>query len=135
MQVIQTDGHRTVLHSGEVSGFSARSTVFPDDRAAVVVLSNLDATTATADITAKIAPMLLRPPAATRTAERPPKGAIDQAKQIFEGLQKGQIDRSLFSPNANAYFTEEAVKDFATSLSVLALPNPSRATANRSVAA
>jgi D-alanyl-D-alanine carboxypeptidase len=122
VQVLNTDGHRTVMHSGEVSGFSARNTVFPDDRAAVVVLSNLDATTATGDIAAKITPMLLKPAATVRAAQRPPQEAIDQAKKIFEDLQKGRIDRELFSANGNAYFTEEAVKDFATSLAPLGAP-------------
>ncbi|MGA7030574.1 MAG: serine hydrolase domain-containing protein, partial [Candidatus Acidiferrales bacterium] len=31
-------GHRTLSHSGEVSGFTSENDVFPDDRAAVVVL-------------------------------------------------------------------------------------------------
>ncbi|HMC22489.1 MAG TPA: serine hydrolase domain-containing protein, partial [Thermoanaerobaculia bacterium] len=38
-----TDGRRFVSHGGEVSGFTATNTVYPDDRAAVVVLTNLDA--------------------------------------------------------------------------------------------
>jgi CubicO group peptidase (beta-lactamase class C family) len=122
VQVLSTDGHRTVMHSGEVSGFSARNAVYPDDRAAVVVLSNLDATSATGDIAARITPMLLKPATTARAAERPPAEAIDQAKQIFESLQKGRIDRSLFSSNANAYFTDEAVKDFAASLGPLGTP-------------
>jgi hypothetical protein len=45
-----------------------------------------------------------------------------RALQIFEGLQRGRIDRSLFTPNANSYFTEEAVKDFAASLGRLGKP-------------
>jgi len=122
VQITNTDGHRTVQHSGEISGFSARNVVFPDDRCAIVVLCNLDATSATADIARAITPLLLRPAVTTRTADRPPTEATDQAKQIFEGLQKGQIDRSLFSPNANAYFTEQALKDFASSLAPLGTP-------------
>jgi CubicO group peptidase (beta-lactamase class C family) len=122
VQVLNTDGHRTVMHSGEISGFSARNALYPDDRAAVVVLSNLDATSATADVTTKITPMLLRPATTTRSAERPPKEATEQAKKIFEGLQKGEIDHALFTDNANAYFTEEALKDFAASLAKLGAP-------------
>jgi len=48
--------------------------------------------------------------------------ALDQAKQIFEGLQHGKIDRSLFTANANAYFGEQALKDFASSLGPLGKP-------------
>jgi hypothetical protein len=48
--------------------------------------------------------------------------ALAQAKAIFEGLQRGQIERSLFTANANAYFTDEAIADFATSLGPLGPP-------------
>src|SRR5205809_2576879 len=39
-------GHRALSHGGEVSGFTAQNIVFPDDRAAVVVLTNQDAASA-----------------------------------------------------------------------------------------
>jgi hypothetical protein len=45
-----------------------------------------------------------------------------QARAIFEGLQQGKIDRSLFTSNANAYFSDVAVKDFASSLGPLGKP-------------
>src|SRR5581483_4685704 len=41
-----SDGRRVITHGGEVSGFTATNTVYPDDRAAVVVLTNQDATSA-----------------------------------------------------------------------------------------
>jgi hypothetical protein len=41
---------------------------------------------------------------------------------IFEGLQKRKVDRALFTSNANAYFTEQAVGDFALSLGPLGKP-------------
>ncbi|HEX9500637.1 MAG TPA: serine hydrolase, partial [Thermoanaerobaculia bacterium] len=44
------------------------------------------------------------------------------AQKIFEGLQKGEIDRSLFTSNANAYFSDQAVKDYASSLGPLGKP-------------
>ena len=34
-------------------------------------------------------------------------------------MQQGKIDRSLFTDNANAYFTEQALKDYAASLGAL----------------
>jgi D-alanyl-D-alanine carboxypeptidase len=40
-------------------------------------------------------------------------------RAILEGLRRGTIDRSLFTPNANGYFTEEVLKDFASSLEPL----------------
>jgi hypothetical protein len=47
---------------------------------------------------------------------------LEQAKKIFDGLQHGTIDRSLFTDNANAYFSEQAVKDFASGLAPLGTP-------------
>src|SRR5262245_608246 len=39
-------GRRSLSHGGEVSGFTAQNTVFPDDRVAIVVLTNQDAASA-----------------------------------------------------------------------------------------
>ena len=44
------------------------------------------------------------------------------ARRIFDGLQHAQIDRTLFTSNANAYFTDTALKDFASSLGPLGTP-------------
>ncbi|HMC22347.1 MAG TPA: serine hydrolase, partial [Thermoanaerobaculia bacterium] len=46
----------------------------------------------------------------------------EQMRKIFEGLQKGQIDRSQFTSNANAYFNDQALKDFSSSLGTLGTP-------------
>jgi hypothetical protein len=42
-----------------------------------------------------------------------------RARKIIEGLQRGTIDRSLFTSNANAYFSDAALKDFASGLEPL----------------
>src|SRR5882672_3775312 len=44
------------------------------------------------------------------------------ARAIFEDLQNGKIDRALFSDNANAYFSEQALKDLASGLGPLGAP-------------
>jgi CubicO group peptidase (beta-lactamase class C family) len=106
-------GRRVISHSGEVSGFTAYNMVFPDDKAAVVVLTNQDAAPAAGAIGRQIGQLLFTSEDArgeSRTA---------RARSIFEGLQKGTIDRSLFTEDANAYFSEEALKDFASSLGPL----------------
>ena len=110
------DGHRVVSHSGEVSGFTAKNDVYVDDRAAVVVLTNLDAANAYDLIAARIGTLLF-----TTTDPATPK-TTELARKIFEGLQRGEIDRALFTSNANAYFSEQAVKDFAASLGPLGAP-------------
>jgi hypothetical protein len=109
-------GHRALSHGGEVSGFTAQNVVFPDDRAAIVVLTNQDAASASGAIANGIAPLLF----ATTDPATPAK--LEQARKIFEGLQHGTIDRSLFTDNANSYFSEEALKDFASSLGPLGTP-------------
>jgi D-alanyl-D-alanine carboxypeptidase len=109
-------GHRALSHGGEVSGFTAENIVFPDERVAVVVLTNQDAAGAAGEIAHGIAPLLL----ATDDPATPQK--VEQARKIFDGLQHGTIDRSLFTDNANSYFSEQAVKDFASSLAPLGIP-------------
>ncbi len=109
-------GHRALSHGGEVSGFTAQNIVFPDDRAAIVVLTNQDASSAAGPIASAIAPLLF----ATNDPATPAK--LDQAKKIFADLQQGKIDRSLFTDNANFYFSDQALKDFASALGPLGEP-------------
>jgi len=116
VQLAITEGRRVVSHGGEVSGFTAANQVYPDDRAAIVVLTNLDATSATAEVVAKIAPILFA------TGDPATPAALEQMRGIFEGLQQGKLDRSLFTSNANAYFSEQAIADFASSLGPLGKP-------------
>ena len=109
-------GHRAISHGGEVSGFTATNTIFPDDRAAVVVLTNQDAASASGAIAGGIGPLLF----ATTDPATPAK--LEQAKKIFADLQEGKIDRSLFTDNANFYFSEAALKDFQAGLGPLGTP-------------
>jgi CubicO group peptidase (beta-lactamase class C family) len=109
-------GHVTLEHSGEVSGFVSENIVFPDDKAAIAVLTNQDASPAASAIARQILPIVLSfnsPTAAQAEA---------QALNIFKGLQQGQIDRSLFTDNCNAYFDQQALADFASSLGPLGAP-------------
>jgi D-alanyl-D-alanine carboxypeptidase len=109
-------GRRVISHTGEVSGFTASNQVFPDERAAIVVFANMDATGAPGQIAGRIASAIFA------ANDRETELATDQAKKIFADLQHGRIDRSLFSANANAYFSEQALADFAASLGPLGAP-------------
>src|SRR5262249_9485576 len=115
VSITTSNGRRVISHGGEVSGFTAQNSIYPDDRAAIVVLTNLDATGASSEIAGRIATALF---AATDTATE--KAA--QARQILEGLQHGRLDRALFTSNAVAYFTDLALADFASSLGPLGAP-------------
>jgi CubicO group peptidase (beta-lactamase class C family) len=112
--VSMVNGRRLISHGGEISGFTARNAIYPDDRAAIVVLTNLDATSAAQDLATKIADVLFTPTGG--------EGPLAEVKNIFAGLQRGKIDRSLFTSNANAYFSNQALKDFAASLAPLGKP-------------
>ena len=54
-----------------------------------------------------------------------------QARAIFLGLQQGKIDRSLFTSNANFYFSDEALGDFKVSLAPLGAPESFKQTRSR----
>jgi D-alanyl-D-alanine carboxypeptidase len=110
------DGRRILSHGGEVSGFTARNEVYPDDRVAIAVLTNLDATGASEQIAAGIAKTIF-----ASTDPATPK-TTDQMRKIFDELQKGRLDRAQFTSNANAYFDDQAIKDFASSLGPLRTP-------------
>jgi CubicO group peptidase (beta-lactamase class C family) len=112
------NGHRYVAHSGEVGGFVAQNTVLPDDRIAIAVLTNEEASSAASEIARAITPLLL--PAAVASASDSGKAAAEaQAKAILTGLIAGKIDRSLFTDDCNFYFSGQAIEDFRTSLSPL----------------
>jgi CubicO group peptidase (beta-lactamase class C family) len=110
----QEFGQRAIEHGGEVSGFTAHNIVFPEARMAVVVLVNEDSVEASGDIARKIAALLFREADAGKQE--------DQSREIFAALQQGKINRTLFTDNCNSYFTEQAVKDFASSLGPLGTP-------------
>ncbi len=116
VQVMSIGGHRVLEHSGEVSGFTAENIVMPDDRIAVVVLTNQDAAEAASEIGSQVRAAMLQ-------AENPQDPKQDALiRKVYDGLQQGKIDRSLFTDNANAYFTEQALKDYASSLGPLGAP-------------
>jgi hypothetical protein len=109
-------GRLMIEHNGEVSGFTAENMVYPDDSVAVVVLTNQDAAPASGAIARQISTLLFA------TDDAQVQSATTRTRAIFEGLQQGKIDRSLFTSNANAYFSDQALKDFASSLGPLGTP-------------
>jgi CubicO group peptidase (beta-lactamase class C family) len=113
------DGHRVVSHGGEVGGYVSQNMVFPDDKIAIAVLTNQEASTAAAGIARAIAALLLPPTTAPAGPAADAAKAEAQAKQIISGLQQGKIDRSLFTANCNFYFDATAIGDFQTSLGPL----------------
>ncbi len=113
VDVIDRQGHRSIEHSGEVSGFVSDNAVIVDDGMAIAVLTNQDAVGAASSILRLAAPVVLGAP-----GTEPEK----QALAIFHDLQQGRIDRALLAPNLSDYFTAEALADFQASLAPLGEP-------------
>jgi CubicO group peptidase (beta-lactamase class C family) len=123
VQVGERDGHRYIEHSGEVSGFVSENIVFPEDKVAVTVLTNEDASSAAGALGRRIAPLVLDGAPGMVSANA---GAEKRALDIFTGLQDGKLDRSQLTALCDAYFTQEAVEDFASSLKPLGTPTSFR---------
>jgi D-alanyl-D-alanine carboxypeptidase len=82
----------------------------------VAVLTNQDAAQACSEIGGQVRALLV-------SALNPQDPKQDELiRKVYDGLQQGKIDRSLFTDNANAYFTEQALKDYASSLGALGAP-------------
>lgn len=109
---VSKPGGRTMYeHSGEIAGFVSENRIYPEEKAAIVVLTNIEANGAADQIADRIADLIL------------PSDPIDaKVKSVFLALQKGVLDRSLLAPNLNDYFTPTTVHDFADSLGPLGAP-------------
>ncbi len=96
--VSSVNGHRVLEHGGEVSGFTAENIVLPDDKMAIVALTNQDAAEAASQIGNQVRSVLLK-------SENPEDQKEDEkVRKVYDGLQQGKIDRSLFTDNANFVF-------------------------------
>ncbi len=121
------DGSRRVLsHGGAVSGYTTTNVVYPDDGAAIVVFTNIypGGGGAIDQIARRVANILFA------SADSVDIVAQHQARMVYDGLARGTIDRSLFTDNANAYFSAQVVQDYGASLG--ALGSPDRFTGNGS---
>jgi CubicO group peptidase (beta-lactamase class C family) len=108
-------GRRRIFHGGAVSGYTAINQIYPDDGAAIVVLINMDGGP-TSEIAGKIADIIFAETAAANA------NAVELARKIYDGLSRGTIDHSQFTPAAIAYFTPEVLSDYAKSLAPLGQP-------------
>jgi D-alanyl-D-alanine carboxypeptidase len=117
LQIEDRNGHRELEHSGEVGGYVAENIVYPDDRFAIVVLTNEVASSAAAKIGTQLTQLLL--PSAI--PPDPPDTVAPQLPAILSALAKGQIDRTLFTANCISYFSPEALADFQATLAPLGI--------------
>jgi CubicO group peptidase (beta-lactamase class C family) len=127
-------GRRALWHGGGTAGFTAMNYVFPNERIAVMVLTNEQPSAAAPTIAVEILRLVFaREPAVAAGAKAepiampaPPPSAAGAALQcadpgrdirsLVESLQRGSIDRARFSDNANTYFSTAALQAYASSL-------------------
>ena len=112
------DGRRRISHGGAVSGYTTTNYVYPDDRAAITVFTNIypGGGGASGQIANRIASIILTPvDTATPSADA-------LARRVFDGLGRGTIERALFTQNANDYFDASVLADYASSLGPLGAP-------------
>jgi CubicO group peptidase (beta-lactamase class C family) len=118
------NGRRRVSHGGAVSGYTTTNEIYPEERAAITVFTNIypGAAGATGQIAARIAEVIFARSDSAAIAAR------DLARRIYDGLTTGTIDRALFTADANAYFNEQVLADYAASLGPLGTPSQFSAT-------
>lgn len=120
LSVRDMNGHLLLEHSGEVMGFTSDNYVFPNDKIAIAVLTNQDAARAAGVIAHDVTPLLLG------ATTQGPNAAEAQTLALFENFQQGKIDRTLFTDWCNAYFSQQALGDFQSSLAPLGKPSSVR---------
>jgi D-alanyl-D-alanine carboxypeptidase len=111
-----SNGHRRWAHSGGAAGFFSYNVTLPDDHMAVTVLTNGQGK-ASSLLDQRIVDLLLTP-----AVDAGGKVALERARKIFSGLQKGQLDRSFLTDDAVSYFTEQGIADLRASLGPLGEP-------------
>ena len=78
-------GRRRISHGGAVSGYTTSNQIYPDDRAAIVVFTNIypGAAGAPGQIADRIAKIIFAP------ADTAGAAAQESARRIYDGLAKG----------------------------------------------
>ncbi|MES2095767.1 MAG: serine hydrolase domain-containing protein [Pseudomonadota bacterium] len=114
------DGRWRVEHSGEAVGFISENVVYPNDKAAFVVLTNSWSAGAASQIAGKLVATFLPAPGNTLTVAD--ALAMINARKVFDQLRGGTLDRTMLTENANYYFTPTAIGDYRASLAPLGEP-------------
>jgi CubicO group peptidase (beta-lactamase class C family) len=114
-------GHRFVAHTGEETGFVTANIVYPDDHAAIVVLTNQDASRAAGIIARQIAPIAFGIPSVV-----PKAPDLAQVLAMLGDLAHGKVDTDRLNANAQSYFTPQATADYKASLAALGPPLAAR---------
>jgi CubicO group peptidase (beta-lactamase class C family) len=107
LDIEQVNGRLRIGHAGGGSGFLAENRLWPKEDAAVVVLTNND-WASPSDLADRLAFLVLAPTPAEQ-----------RIRTVFEALQRGTLDRSVFTDIGNAYLTDAVLADLQSSLAPL----------------
>jgi CubicO group peptidase (beta-lactamase class C family) len=107
LHVETLQGRLRIGHDGAGSGFLAVNRIWPTERAAVIVLTNND-WASPEDLLDRIAFLIL-----------PPSPELARARDLFAQFQRGSIDRSLFTANANQFLDAQVLSQMQTGLAPL----------------
>lgn len=111
------DGLRFVSHTGEAVGFLSSNAVFPDQKAAIVVLTNSWSGNAYTAISKALVTLLVQPAATSEDAV-----ALKRSRALYDALRAGMLDRAQLTPDAAYYFKPAVTADFHDSLAKLGEP-------------
>ncbi|ESQ75305.1 serine hydrolase [Asticcacaulis sp. AC402] len=109
--VAKANGRTLVNHGGEGAGYLTENRIYLEDGVAIVVLTNTMTGSAHTDIADRIAYILL-----------PQQGVDAKVLAAFEGLQKGEADRAVFTDNFNDFLTDRALADHRQNLGTMGGP-------------
>jgi CubicO group peptidase (beta-lactamase class C family) len=111
VQVGTKSGHRYIAHTGEETGFVSSNVVFPDDHAAVVVLTNQDASRAASLIAASVSRVAFGIDLASTSDPK-----LARIIAMCASLADGRLESPLLNENALSYFTPAVRADYRASL-------------------
>ncbi len=115
--ISKPNGHTLIEHTGEGAGYLSENRIYPDDKFAVVVLTNTMSGRAFLDVADRVTAVFL-----------PPQGQDAGVLQVLEDLRAGKADRDKFTDNLNGYLSDQAVGDIKSSLGGLGAASGFRVT-------
>lgn len=107
LQLGDWNGTPMLSHTGEVSGFLTLNAVFPLRGVAVTVCSNEDGINLIGPLARQIEDLVM---GAAQENE------LAQVREILQDLRRARVDRALFTDDANSFFNDVVLKDYAKSL-------------------
>jgi CubicO group peptidase (beta-lactamase class C family) len=110
LDIERIEGRARIGHDGAGSGFLSSHRIWPDEKTAVIVLTN-DDWASPDDLVNRIAFIVL-----------PSNPAEARARAVFSQFQQGVIDHSLFTDSGNSLLTAQALADLKSSLGPLGAP-------------